>query len=65
MYDNLTFGLNRRVVVSISLSSFNLFSTELNVLVSCTHSEYEVCSYSIQIGNVVVVLWVGCVCNQS
>jgi len=26
---------------------------------------YEVCSRSIQIGSVVVVLWVGCVCNQS
>jgi len=26
---------------------------------------YEVCSNSIQIGTVVVVHWVGCVCNQS
>jgi len=26
---------------------------------------YEVCSNSIRIGNVVVVHWVGCVCNQS
>jgi len=26
---------------------------------------YEVCSNSIQIGIVVVVHWVGCVCNQS
>jgi len=27
--------------------------------------KYEVCSNSIQIGTVVVVHWVGCVCNQS
>jgi len=26
---------------------------------------YEVCSNSIRIGIVVVVRWVGCVCNQS
>ena len=26
---------------------------------------YEVCSKSIRIGIVVVVHWVGCVCNQS
>jgi len=26
---------------------------------------YEVCSNSIRIGTVVVVHWVGCVCNQS
>jgi len=26
---------------------------------------YEVCSNSIRIGIVVVVHWVGCVCNQS
>ena len=26
---------------------------------------YEVCSDSIRIGIVVVVHWVGCVCNQS
>ena len=26
---------------------------------------YEVCSNSIRIGIVVVVQWVGCVCNQS
>jgi len=34
----------------------------------CTGSEkviYEVCSKSIRIGIVVVVHWVGCVCNQS
>jgi len=27
--------------------------------------KYEVCSNSIRIGIVVVVHWVGCVCNQS
>jgi len=31
----------------------------------CTMVKYEVCSRSIRIGIVVVVHWVGCVCNQS
>ena len=35
------------------------------VLPSVWVTEYEVCSNSIRIGIVVVVHWVGCVCNQS
>ena len=31
----------------------------------CIYTVYEVCSNSIWIGIVVVVHWVGCVCNQS
>ena len=37
----------------------------LSVRVCITTMVYEVCSNSIRIGIVVVVHWVGCVCNQS
>ena len=33
--------------------------------VLCGDHMYEVCSNSIRIGIVVVVHWLGCVCNQS
>ena len=36
-----------------------------NRIVSVPHLAYVVCSKSVRIGIVVVVHWVGCVCNQS
>jgi len=46
---------------------FAFFSANITGQIVCQHSvcTYKVCSKSIRIGIVVVVHWVGCVCNQS
>ena len=51
----------------LSKQILTYFSCLSWVLISWTQTNitYEVCSNSIRIGIVVVVQWVGCVCNQS
>ena len=50
---------------SLRLSSDD-FIRKLNLALKLTvYQAYEDCSNNIRIGIVVVVLWAGCVCNQS
>ena len=55
----------RSISVVNSLQSRIVSASFLIVFLSPRTVTYEVCSKSIRIGIVVVVHWVGCVCNQS
>jgi len=78
--NTITFNFNNRVTtVKTSnasrmaiINTVHKLATKLIIcMVNTTVSnmvrwaKYEVCSNSIWIGTVVVVHWVGCVCNQS
>ena len=58
-------GLSNKVSNIIRRHIDNMKLLLIYSLGSIFYQIYEVCSNSIRIGIVVVVLWVGCVCNQS